>query len=174
MQFDTHLPFKIISPLFQKTIYEVNIFYGYVIDPFRQIELLKSTFIQIKPDRWRWTAMITEQEQKQKCESEWGRQTERSGREWVSCAANVILRETREPVAMPTQMGHRISMQTSAAGLSTSDSAVQAMTPCICILRKINVYMKHTLLFKIPTPQGYHCSVRCSAHWVRSRLPVSY
>lgn len=83
MQFDTHLPFKKISPLFQKTIYEVNIFYGYVIDPFRQIELLKTTFIQIKPDRWRWMAMITEQEQEQKCESEWvseaGRQKEAEG-----------------------------------------------------------------------------------------------
>lgn len=83
MQFNTRLPFKKISPLFQKTIYEVNIFYGYVIDPFKQIELLKTTFIQIKPDRWRWTAMITEQEQEQKCESEWGRQADRKKRKGV-------------------------------------------------------------------------------------------
>lgn len=31
---------------------------------------------------------------------------------------------------------------------------------------KINVYMKHTLLLKILTPQGYRRSVRCSAQWV--------
>lgn len=70
--------------------------------------------------RWKRTAMITAQKK-----SEEENQTERSGWEWVSCAGNVILRETQEPVAMPTQMGHRISMQTSTAGLSTSDSTVE-------------------------------------------------